>query len=81
MSGAERDQWELWCMKNAADPQNVRAYLAVLTVVDEAGNNLFSFKDVEALGRKSAAALDRIFETAQRLNSLNAADIETLEKN
>ncbi len=57
---------------------NVRAKLAVLCMVDEAGQRLFSDGDVAELGRKSAAALDRVIEVAKRLSRLNDADLEEL---
>ena len=37
--------------------------------------------DIEALGGKSAAVLDRLFGVAQKINGMAAADIEALEKN
>lgn len=59
----------------------IRAKLAVATVVDEAGNCLFGLADVEALGKKSGKALDRIFTVAQRLNAISDADLKEMEKN
>lgn len=60
---------------------NTRARLLSMTVCDAEGNLLFSEEDVEALGEKNAAALDRIFDVAQRLSALRAADVETKVKN
>ncbi len=61
--------------------QNIRAKLVALTVVDEQGNRIFKDEDVKWLGNKSAAALDRIFEVAQRLSGLRDEDVEELAKN
>jgi hypothetical protein len=36
---------------------------------------------VEALGKKSAAALNRVFEVAQRLSGITDDDVEELAKN
>ncbi|MGH2437502.1 MAG: hypothetical protein ACRDFA_10955, partial [bacterium] len=59
---------------------DIRATLETLTVCDESGAPVFSLADIEALGQKSCAALDRICEVAQRLNRLTAADIDELKK-
>lgn len=37
--------------------------------------------DVKALGRKSALALNRVFEVAQRINGLTEEDMEELAGN
>ena len=64
------------------DLRNMRAKLVALTVVDDKGKRLFrGDADVNALGRKSAAALQRVFEVAQRLSGLSDEDMEELAKN
>src|SRR5690606_20312294 len=67
LTGAERGAFEQSIVdargKGARmNLQNVRARLVALAVVDESGNRLFSDADVEALGRKSGRALNRVFE-------------------
>ena len=47
---------------------NVRAKLCAWCVIDENGGRMFSDADVVALGAKSAAALDRIYEVASELS-------------
>lgn len=83
MSGFARDQFEAAIIgKNGgANMVNIRAKLAASTLQDEKGNLLFSDKDVASLGKKSAAALDRVFEAAQKLNRITEADVEELAKN
>lgn len=82
MSGAERDGFEQGIVQgNRTNLTNIRAKLAALTVCDENGLRLFTDVDVIALGKKSAAALDRIFAAAQRLNGISGKDVEELEKN
>jgi hypothetical protein len=86
MTAAERDEWEAGLVSEPdggakARLRNLRARLAVLCVVDAAGNRLFGEGDADALGRKSAKALDRIFDVALRLNALGAKDVKELEKN
>jgi len=55
--------------------------LLALTVCDEKGVLLFSTEDIEALGEKNAATLDKLFEVAQRLAGLRAQDVEEKIKN
>jgi len=87
LTGAERDALESNIVQanrdgsTTVDTRNLRARLVALCVVDEDGERIFSDEDVDALGRKSAAALDRVFSVAQRLSGLRAADIEELRKN
>ena len=57
---------------------NIRARLCLLCIVGEDGEPLFQQEDEFPLGGKSAAALDRIFTVAQRLNGLRDTDIEEL---
>lgn len=86
LAGAERDAFEIAMTKaktrdGEANLQNIRARLAVLTVADYQGNRIFKDEDADALGKKSAKALDRIFAVAQRLNGFRAEDVEELAKN
>ena len=82
MTGGERDAWELSLTDGEKrNLSNVRARLAVLVMVDEFGARLFRDDQADALGEKSAAALDRIFDVAIRLNKLSQQDVEDLEKN
>lgn len=86
MTGAERDVFEQAMIDSRgsdkkANLQNIRARLAVLTICNEAGERLFTDAQVAALGKKSAAALDRIFEKAQKLNRIGKEDVEELSKN
>lgn len=83
MTGAERDNFEqsLVISKGKMNLANIRARLCALAICDENGNRLFTDSEIEQLGQKSAAALDRIFEVTQKLNGIGAKDIEELEKN
>lgn len=60
---------------------NIRAKLAAATIVDENGDLLFQEKDVAKLGKKSAAALERIFSASQKLNLISEDDVDQLAKN
>ena len=90
LSGRERDKFEKdivdWKGKGrntkAEMKDNIRARLVALTVVDpETKKPVFSTKDVEALGNKSAAALDTIYDAAQRLSKLSDEDVDELAEN
>lgn len=83
MSGFARDQFEgsLIGKGGGTNTVNIRAKLAAATIVDENGALMFTEKDVAALGKKSAAALDRVFEASQKLNRISDSDVEELAKN
>lgn len=86
LTGTQRDAFESdVVVMNGRDVQrntrNIRARLVALTVVDEEGKRLFTHQDVEALGNKSARALDRVFSAASSLSGLSDADVEELAEN
>lgn len=59
----------------------LRVHLAALTLVDDDGNRLFNDEEIEKLGLKSSAAIERISEAAMRLNGLSAEEMQELKKN
>jgi hypothetical protein len=81
MPGKDRGVWEqkMLAQREAKSFENFRAELVIVTAVDETGEPLFD--DVEALGKKSAAALTILFEAAQKLNKLTEQDVKELAKN
>ena len=86
LSGSERDAFEAETIQRKGkdvrtNTRNLRARLVAMTVVDEAGERVFGFGDVEALGAKSARALDRVFGVGMRLSGLGDRDVEELTKN
>jgi len=85
MNGTERDAFEQSMLegRKAANPNlnNIRARLGVRVIVDDQGTRIFRDEDAEALGRKSAKVLDRVFEVAQRLNGIGEKDVKALEGN
>lgn len=82
MTGAARDEWEQALVDTkGANLNNLRARLVAATALDENGNRIFSSADVEALGKKSGAALERCVRVAQRLNRLTQNDLDELTKN
>lgn len=82
MSGRARDAWEQSLVAGkGVNMENIRARLVAFTVVDDQGNRMFSDGDVDALGRKSGAALDRVVDVARRLNKLTERDLEDIKGN
>lgn len=89
LSGQERDRFETDIFKfgsgkdetSKGDFTNMRAKLVSLTAIDQKGNRLFSYQDAVKLGKKSAAALDKLFAVAQRLSGLRKEDVKELQKN
>lgn len=86
MPGTARDELEAESVDlkdgdTATKLKNFRARLAVRTVCDETGKLLFTKNDIEWLGKKSCAALDRIYDVAARLNKIGQKDIENTIKN
>jgi len=82
MSGAERDAFEQSLMVgDKFTPDNVRARLAARCICDEKGERLFSDADIVVLGAKNAAALDRVYDVAQRLSGIGKKDLDAAIKN
>lgn len=87
MSGEQRDAYENMLVEVGPDGKaknkldNIRAKLVACCVVDEKGERLFSEKDVKALGSKSAAALQRVYVAAARINRVTEDGVEDAAKN
>jgi len=60
---------------------NIRAKLASLAIVDHEGKPIATLRDVERLGKKSSAAMNRVYERVQKLNRMTDEDVEELAKN
>lgn len=86
MTGTDRDAFEAAIVKQkgkgfSINMLNVRAKLVAASLVNGDGQRIFTDKDVTALGKKSAAALDRVFSIAQELSGISTEDVEELAKN
>jgi hypothetical protein len=86
LTALERDQWELAnydlkARETKVTMANARARLAVLCVIDEAGERVFRDEDANLLGRSHSAPLDRIFEVCRRLSGMMMTETEILRKN
>lgn len=87
LTARERDAFESSIVsvdKNGerkVDARNVRARLVALGVCDESGQPIFTANDVAELGKKSALALERLFDTIRHLSGMTDADLAELEGN
>lgn len=82
MSASERDKWEAETYGDGKPKtEDFRARFVALCLVDETGKRLFTDKEVGELGKKSAAALQRVFAAAQKINALTTDEAEKIEKN
>jgi len=63
------------------DFRNSKARLVVKCIIDERGDRIFQDEDAEALGRKSAAVIDRIFQVVRRLSGMTLESKQEIEGN
>lgn len=85
-TSGERDNFEaslVQAKKKGAkvNLENMRAKAVAQGTVDENGGRLFKESDIEWLGTKSAAPIDRIFSVIQRLSGMSDQDVEEIAKN
>lgn len=86
LTGADRDDLEASIITtNGRNTQmnlkNLRAKMVSKAVVGEDGRRMFRDEDIQELSAKSAVALQRVFEVAQRLSGMSANDVQELTKN
>lgn len=87
MTGEQRDGFEKAILKDKTDPgkgiemSDFRARFVARVLVDEKGARLFSDTDVKGLSRKSARALDRVYDVGARLAGMRKEDAEALAGN
>jgi hypothetical protein len=83
LRGRERDAFEEGSLDKQRNLKmtNMRARLVALSVVDEDGKRMFTAKEAELLGDKSATALNKLFEVSCRLSGITDSDVDELEKN
>lgn len=83
IKGTQRDAYEQSVISGSGadrkmNLRNARAKLIVLCAVDEDGRTLFSADDVNRLGGKNAAPLDRLFDACRRLAGMSEKDVERI---
>jgi hypothetical protein len=87
MTGTDRDAFESSLVTigedgaRKPDMTNFSAKLVAMTLVDPDGKLMFGADEVAHLAGKSAAALQRVFEAAQKLNGMGNGADEAAAKN
>lgn len=84
MTGRERDEFENWLIREKSvdgGPPNVRARFLSMTICTENSTLIFTPAQIDALGEKSGAALERLFAEAQIYNRVTPADLDELVGN
>lgn len=86
MTGSQRDAYEASIIEQKGGERrvvlaNARAKLVQRCLVGEDMRPLFSREDVSILGRKSAIALERVFDKARALSGMSEEDMEKLVEN
>lgn len=80
-----RDQFEadLVAARQAGKllPADISARMLVASIVDEAGNQMFTMEDIEALAAKSSRAVARLTEEIRAFNALAGNAAETIKGN
>ncbi len=82
ITGSERDRFEesIQSDKNGRKVlTHFRARFAVLVLGDEKGERIFTDADVQLVGKKSVAALDRILAAGMAHNRMSEEDVVELE--
>jgi len=83
LTGTERDAFEISLLESRGKSRevnlrNMRAKLVAASVRKADDSRVFSDGQVEALGRKNAAALQRVFRVAQKLSGLAEDEVDEL---
>ena len=63
------------------DFSRYRLRLVAACMVDESGQPVFGLDEVEQLGSKSDAAIDRVYQVAERLNAADSKAVEAAKGN
>jgi hypothetical protein len=82
LTAVERDTWDKR-EYGSTKPEMIgyKARFCVLAMVNEGGTRLFADADADALAKKSAGVIERVFTVAAKLNGLLANNSADIEKN
>lgn len=83
ISGDMRDGYDLYRSKISDNQTNpgYRAFVCAMCCVGTDDKPMFTTKDIRSLGEKSSAALDRVFDVADKLNGFTSTEVEETAKN
>ena len=82
LTAAERDDYEQSLTERTPDgsvrakakQSNLRASFVVRVLVDADGERIFTDRDVDALGKKNAAVIDRLWDEARELSGMGTPE-------
>ena len=85
LTGRERDAFEasnriLRGKEFVPNPVDIRARLVIRALVDETGNRLFKDTEAGALGAKSGAVLDRLYDIVAEMSGMTSSPPRTLRE-
>jgi hypothetical protein len=89
LTGSEREELDNFIAENGLSSGNDKAtigknsYMAKvlqLSIVDEAGAQLFSIDDLVELGKRNSKVMIRLFKLARKISALSIAEMERYEK-
>jgi len=83
ITGRQRDAYEASVIQTNGNDRkvnlrNVRAKLIILCAVGEDGHALFTGDDLNALGGKNAAPIERLFDACRKLAGMSPEDVDKL---
>lgn len=82
MTAKERDEFENVAAKEFKGVESVRAYFLSKVIEGPDGELMFdSPEGIKALAQKSASILDKLMESAKKLNGIGQKEVEELAKN
>lgn len=82
MSVGERDAYENdWIRNKDKGVDNFRAKFLQRVLCDDKGALLFSASEMDALAKKSAKVMGRLWQKAMEHNAITDSDVEELAKN
>jgi hypothetical protein len=82
MTGTARDEFEATNRRNGEQNlTNIRARFLVRCIVNETGTRIFADQDAAALGKKSSAAIDRLWDIAADMNGTSDKATGAIEGN
>jgi hypothetical protein len=81
LRASERDEYVAKTMRTGdfTWTSDLTASLLVKVIVNEDGERIFSDTDAEALGRKSASTLSKLFKVAMRLSGMDEEGAEAIK--
>jgi len=81
LTGHARELYDRSLANSAGTVEDFKTKLVAYSLTDAAGKPIFTLDDVNELRKKSNAALERVFEVADRLSKITAIELEQTAKN